>query len=788
MKNGMFLIGNHFPVVVFGTLLFLLLAINPLLGKLRIRIFSGKEIAVMIALSLAVCGWPGSSFFRGFTALVTTPPTLAKANADWQADHVLSYVPGVSPMLAEGFVKDFPGLTKKLYQASLDSQAAPARRVWDLLPEKGRIIIKNAAISGKIDQTERHDLVDALDAVIGRYDFYDGPSFSSVALDDSSRGLLLSNDSSKVPELQKQWQNRALLEKIFTGMILPPPRGHGYFLSDGNMQTQAYQDILMQGTVVSKKKSVFDVPWKAWWPTLWLWGSLGLLLALASVCLVAIMQPQWKRELLAYPIARFVQDIAQPSTKGFLPQIAESKLFWYGLAVAAGIHLLNGLQAWMPNMIAIPLRFDFSSLTSLAFFRNFNSFRFAADILFQPKFYLTFIAFAFFIGTETSFSVGISGILYMFMFTVVGTLQLPGLDYQFLEPASSCTMRFGSYLGIALMVFYLGRTYYLKVIAGAFGLPRSPEVNKSSIWAARLLIVFFALAVMLVHHNGLDWLLSTLLILLFLLLFLVMTRVNAETGTFLIQPYWAPVGVLTALFGIQAIGPSAYITMALLCTLFAMDPRETVMPFISNAFFITTDPDKKSPPASIIVVIGILVVVGFVLTLATTLALQYNVGINKWDVWPTSAVPSIPFWFFSQHINELSAYNELARSMEVTNLQRFAALAPQYTNLGYGLFGLALAIGVSVLRIRFSWWPLHPVAFILWGTAPGSWLAPSFLLGWVIKASVVKFSGVRGFRLLKPFMVGIIGGELLMALVWIAVGFIYHSATGLVPKAYGVFP
>ena len=787
-QNGMYLIGNHFPMIVFGALIILVIVINPILGKLRVKIFNGKEVAIIVALSLAVCGWPGSSFFRGFSAIVTVPPTLAKANADWQADHVMSYIPGVSPLFAEGFIKDFPGLTKKLYDASIDSQPGPERRVWELLPDKGRYLVQAGITNGKLDQAERHDLVDALNVPLVRYDLFNDLSFRSIALDAQTREQLACGDTAKVSELQKQWLNRSLFEKIFPSMIIPSTKGHGFFLSDGNMQTQAYQDILMQGRETTKKKGVLDVPWKAWWPTIKLWGGLGLLLALASLCLVTIVQPQWKRELLAYPIAKFVQDLTQPAQKGFLPQIAHSKLFWYGMAAAVAIHTLNGLKVWVPNMINVPLQFDFSSLTSLSFFRSFNAFQFASAIFFQPKFFLTFIAFAFFLGTEVSFSVGISGILYMLLYTLIAALQLPGLEFQFLEPASGCIMRFGSYLGIAAMVFYLGRNYYLKVIACTFGRPIDPEISRNAVWAARALIVFFALAVVLVHQNGLDWLLSTLLILLFILLFFVMTRVNVETGTFFIQPYWAPVGVLTALFGIQAIGPSAYIIMALLCTMLSMDPRETVMPFIANAFYMTTDADKKAPPTRMVVLIAVVMVAGFFAALAATLTCQYNVGLNKWDIWTTSWVPTIPFGFFSIHINELSAYNELSQSMLVSNLHRFSIMAPQYPILAYGLFGLALAIGVSLLRIRFSWWPLHPVAFIIWGTAPGSWLAPSFLLGWAIKASIVKFSGVKGFRLFKPFMVGIIAGELISLLAWTLVGIIYFSATGLVPKPYSVYP
>src|SRR5690606_14523290 len=104
------------------------------------------------------------------------------------------------------------------------------------------------------------------------------------------------------------------------------------------------------------------------------------------------------------------------------------------------------------------------------------------------------------------------------------------------------------------------------------------------------------------------------------------------------------------------------------------------------------------------------------------------------------------------------------------------------------LMGLALVIGCAAARLRLPWWPLHPVAFLLWGTYPITQFAFSFLLGWLIKAAVVRTSGAKGYHTIKPLMVGIIAGELFAGLLWIGVGAAHYFRTGQPPSAYGIFP
>jgi hypothetical protein len=102
--------------------------------------------------------------------------------------------------------------------------------------------------------------------------------------------------------------------------------------------------------------------------------------------------------------------------------------------------------------------------------------------------------------------------------------------------------------------------------------------------------------------------------------------------------------------------------------------------------------------------------------------------------------------------------------------------------------GLFLVLGTSAARLRLPWWPLHPVAFLVWDTYPIIVFGPSFLLGWVIKAAVVGLGGASAHHALRPSMIGVIAAELVGGLFWIVVGIVYYFATGQRPASYAIFP
>src|SRR5690606_3662632 len=121
---------------------------------------------------------------------------------------------------------------------------------------------------------------------------------------------------------------------------------------------------------------------------------------------------------------------------------------------------------------------------------------------------------------------------------------------------------------------------------------------------------------------GLDPLLSIIFVAMCMLMFLVIARISAETGLFFIQSWWMPMGMLAALFGADAIGPTPYVVLALASVLLVGDPRETLMPYITNGLQMS-DRTARTSPGRIAWPLAAMVLISFVVALGMTFYLSY---------------------------------------------------------------------------------------------------------------------------------------------------------------------
>ncbi|MEX0776461.1 MAG: DUF6785 family protein [Phycisphaeraceae bacterium] len=773
-----YLIGNQLPSAVFGTAVVLLLIWNPAVRGLgQWWVLRAGEIAVIVALALAVCGWPGSNFLRHLTTSLAMPAHLYKTQTSWQTARVMSYVPGGSPLLADGHVRDWGALARHL----AGGESGPARRVWELLPTGGQAQVQAIVTTGMPDAAAKATILDALDTVLRRADFYQEAAFTDVALPGEVRTLLARRPTSQSPR-EVERLNRLLLDAAFGDAILPLPRGEGVLLAGGQSHPVA-TDLLIQGS--SRPLGLTELPWGVWWPSLRLWLGVAVALSVAALCMALVVHPQWSRhELLPYPIARFLHEATEAAPHGPWPLVAQSRLFWAGFGLLIIVHLLNGLHAWFPGFISIPLQYDFSPLGQL--FPNAVRMPGSTDI-FQPRIFPSVIAFAFFLSTQVSFSLGVMGFVYL----AVGALLIrQGISVasEGLNPGVFTLMVFGGYMASAATVLYVGRRYYLNVAGATLGGARHSETPAYAMWAGRGLALCAALAaVLLTQLGGLDWLLSVLLVALALLIFFVVSRIYAETGALMVQAGWAPAAMLLALFGVGGIGPTAYVVMAIAGIFFAIDTRETWMAYFVHGLHLTST-TGQTPPRRMAPLLLVMLLAGLAVALSATMWLQYNRGVNHTDRWAVEWVPAGTFSRMTSVISELSARDELASATARSGLERLAAFSPEPRTLWWIGLGAALVAGCSVARLRLSWWPLHPVLFLIWGTWAGYAVTISFFIGWFIKLSVVKVGGARSYQKVKPLMVGVIAGELLAALSWVMVGAIYYAATDLAPRGPKIFP
>jgi len=79
------------------------------------------------------------------------------------------------------------------------------------------------------------------------------------------------------------------------------------------------------------------------------------------------------------------------------------------------------------------------------------------------------------------------------------------------------------------------------------------------------------------------------------------------------------------------------------------------------------------------------------------------------------------------------------------------------------------------LRIRFTGWPLHPIGYAMGPSWPMIQLWFSIMVGWLMKWLILRWGGMRMFRQARPFFLGLVLGEFVVAGVWIVV----DSITGV---------
>jgi len=524
--------------------------------------------------------------------------------------------------------------------------------------------------------------------------------------------------------------------------------------------------------------SLSDIPWGAWKTPLTYWLTIILLMGLASVCLALIVHRQWSlHERLRYPIAEFTSSLIQQEEGRILGPIYRNKLFWAGLGVLMLVRMINYLHAWFPShMQEIPLSLDFTPLVerwprlSKAFVPHFIE---------RPLIFPTAMAFAYFLSFEIGLSLwsshpvfGITKLMLMSVGISTGT--------NFILGGWDAFTRFGGFVGTAAILLYTGRRYYGQVARRAIGLGGAERVSAAAGWQLRVVVLASVIVGVMFTVQGLDWPLSALSVLLLLIMFVVVARVSAEAGLFAFGAGWMPLSVLLGAIGGEILGIQDLFILGLLSMVLCLDTVESLMPYVVNSLKVgetlrlSSGSIGGAMTAGLVVILAVAVVAG--------LWTYYSYGFAN-DEWSTYNLPGRPFLAPYRTAIALSLTNSLHVPDTYGPLERLAKMQPSPRFVSWTLIGLTGVLIFSMLRLRFSWWPLHPVFVLIWGSWHIGVYSFSILLGWMIKVFATRLGGSGFYQKLKPMMMGLIAGDVLAAVIKLAVSTVYFYATGLTPPA-----
>jgi hypothetical protein len=507
-----------------------------------------------------------------------------------------------------------------------------------------------------------------------------------------------------------------------------------------------------------------DVPIEAWLPTMKYWAPLASFLFLVFISLALLLHRQWAvHEQLSYPLASVVGAVFARGKDRLVPDLFRSRLFWAGFGIAFFVLFYNYIQRWYPTVMdPITLTWNLNlakyfPILAKVNFRNICT----GPILFYV------LGLAYLVDSKVSLSVGVN---YFFMAIFVCVVY----TFTGKVPTGHCRNLAGSgaFFSYFIFLIILGRHYYGSVFRKAVGLGGKMERNPEGVMGARVfLLSLIGLNVVMVIM-GFDWLIALVVTLTYVVLITVYARIACETGMPVFGVRLGVADTLTKMLGNGFFGARGLTTTFVLGKHFlgiAAPPA-----FMLNAFKLAEDHKVRIKKLAY-VLLGTFVV-------ATALSFT----IWAWYMYSFGGGGSGRYTAFNpacSGIVELDSMNLYEETKDVTGLGhiKYITTSPQYVR--YVLFGMAIAATFAFMRIRYNWWPFHPLIFLIWGGWGTMQLATPFFFGWMIKQLVVKSAGGKMYNKLKPFFIGLILAPASLALISAIVSIIYHASEKTIPRA-----
>ena len=94
-----------------------------------------------------------------------------------------------------------------------------------------------------------------------------------------------------------------------------------------------------------------------------------------------------------------------------------------------------------------------------------------------------------------------------------------------------------------------------------------------------------------------------------------------------------------------------------------------------------------------------------------------------------------------------------------------------------GVAGFVFCLFLGYMRIRIFNFPFHPIGYAISGSWSMNIVWLPLMFAWVIKILTMKFGGIKLYRTMLPFFLGLILGEMVMGSLWSLIGIIFGIPT-----------
>lgn len=492
------------------------------------------------------------------------------------------------------------------------------------------------------------------------------------------------------------------------------------------------------------------IPWEHWMlPILW-WALFIVLVYTAFIGIVGLFSHQWvENEKMNFPLLRVPEIISREAEQDTLLQYFSHRYFLLGFGIPVLLHLFNGLNTYYPQVPQIP---------TLILAQPYIPKEGLLSGFYKAKIYIypAFIGFAFLTSKQVSFSLWfffiLGGLLPGLLQTLGWRLPAAALGTTFGPGASRVEemQMVGAFAVFFLFILWLARDHLRLVFLSVFkGRQTIQECHGLMCPRAGLylFVVGFAGVTLWLNLFGMDLLPTVLFLVICFMLQLVNSRLICQGGLpYLTLPLAPPDGFL-AFFQTKLIAPLTLYLALIVQKVTFLDIRESLMPSLFHSSKLA---DGSRPRGRFLWGILLALAVGLVVSFVAMLALYYKFGLQTLpDEWAVET---------SRRVHENFA--QLLTHPE----------EPKRWSMIFTFIGVVVMSFLVAGYHLFIWWPLHPIGYLTTYTSAMEILWFGFLIGWFCNSLVLRYGGANLFREVRRLFVGLIVGDITMAVLWLIVG------------------
>ncbi len=485
------------------------------------------------------------------------------------------------------------------------------------------------------------------------------------------------------------------------------------------------------------------VPWETWIEPLFFWAILVFALYVMMISTMVIMRKQWiERERLLYPLVQVpLEMIAEDGNTSVIRPFFRKPIMWAGFFLPVIVSSLAGLHSYLNFIPTIQL------VSSVPIWRN------AISLIFRLSFPM--IGFSYLINLDIAFSLWFFNVLAQLVrgalvILGIGSTENIGIYGAASEPIVAHQGQ-GAMIVLVFLGLWLARSHIKDVCRKAFwGDDRVDDSNEMMSYRAAvfcLLGSFFVMSLWL-WASGLPLWAAVCVVLSALLIFFGLTRIVVEGGVAAaVGPMIAPSLVVSAV-GSSVLGPAGLIGIAF-TYVWAADIRTFLMASCAHSLKLSEHLGRNLRPLIWVMLLAILISLIGSIVMILNLAYEYG-GINL-NGWFFNGGTRAPFTYIADKLNTPTG----------PNLEGWL-----HTFVGGGVM-----VVLMWARHHLLWWPLHPLGYPIGGVWLMDQLWFSIFLAWLIKMVVMKYGGPGLYRTSRPFFLGLIMGQFVIAGLWLIIDY-----------------